>query len=265
MTAATINTIKPLQQPISNNFIWFIAILLSLTTHAIVLFYKNNQNNALPAVISQETTTHVRFASVSPPPVAVVEPEKKIEVKPPEPEVIQQPIIKEPVVKKLPIKKKVKKKKKPAPKKKPTPKPKAKTKPVTKKPAEKKVTVEKASSLNSPTTNKKEIVKSPIVSHADKRLVDQIRKNYLALLMRHIEAHKHYPRVARKRKIQGQIFVSFSLLADGNIKQLQVNGKKSLLKKATRNAIQNSLPMPSQPNNLSLPMKVKFNMDYFLK
>jgi len=269
MTTATFNTSNQFQQPLSNDFIWFIALVLSLTTHAIVLFYKNTHSSALPAVVTQETTTHVRFASVSPPPLTVVEPEKKIEPKPPEPEVIQEPIIKEPV-----IEKKIKKKKKPAPKKKPKikkkvqkkkPKPKAKTKPITKKPAEKKVTTEKASSLNKPVEINKEITKSPIVSNADKRLLEQIRKNYFSLLMRHIEVHKHYPRVARKRKIQGQIYVSFSLLADGSIKQLKVNGKKSILKKATHSAIQNSLPMPSPPSNLSLPMKVEFNMDYFLK
>jgi len=111
----------------------------------------------------------------------------------------------------------------------------------------------------------KEVVVSPIPSKADQRLIEQTRKTYQALLMRHIEVHKHYPRVARKRKVEGKIQVSFTLFADGSIKNLMINGKRSILKKATKNAINNALPMPQPPKQLSLPMEIKFYMNYFLK
>ena len=71
---------------------------------------------------------------------------------------------------------------------------------------------------------------SPIVTKPEPR-IEQTRVTYHALLMRYIEAHKHYPRVARKRRIQGKILVSFSLLKNVTIKNLLINGKKSILKK----------------------------------
>ena len=76
----------------SDNLIWIVAVALSLASHAFLLFHKNNQQNAVPAMVTQETITHVRFASVSPPPVTVIEPE----IKTPEPEpVLIQPEVKE--------------------------------------------------------------------------------------------------------------------------------------------------------------------------
>ena len=105
---------------------------------------------------------------------------------------------------------------------------------------------------------------SPIVSKSDVLLIEQTRVSYQALLMRHIEVYKNYPRIARKRHIEGKILVSFNLTQGGKIKNLSVNGKKSILKKASEQAINNALPMPSPPKSLSLPMNVKFYMDYFL-
>ncbi|MCN4144990.1 MAG: energy transducer TonB [Thiohalomonas sp.] len=60
--------------------------------------------------------------------------------------------------------------------------------------------------------------------------------------------------MARKRKIEGEIQVSFTLLPNGDIKNLMINGKRSILKKATKNAI-----------DYALPMDIKFYMNYFLK
>ncbi|MCW8930491.1 MAG: energy transducer TonB, partial [Gammaproteobacteria bacterium] len=233
----------------SNNLIWVVAITLSLTLHAVLIFYKNNKLNAVPAMVSQETITHVRFSSIVPPPINVIEPEIKPEIIKPEPEPERiQPKVEEKIVeikKPDPIVKPKSKKKKPKPKK-PTPKP-VKKKVTTPKPPvkeQKSVVKPQPRSLNENPKITKEIKTSPIVSNADKRLIEQTRKSYFALLMRHVEVHKHYPRVARKRKIEGEILISFSLFADGSIKNLLINGKRSILEKASKNAIANALPMP---------------------
>jgi protein TonB len=242
----------------ANSVIWFIAIVLSLAAHAALLFHKNNQPAAAPAMITQETTTHVRFASVSPPPVTFIEPEVKTPE--PEPVVIKQPApIPEPVSKPEAVKKK------------PVSKPK-KVKPIKKKVIIKKPPVKKQSkpikpqpvSLNTNPQINKVVQTSPVISKADLRLIQQTRKSYYGLLMRHIEVHKHYPRIARKRRIEDKILVSFTLLANGSIENLQINGKRSILEKATMNAINDALPMPSPPKELSLPLKIKFHMNYFL-
>ena len=258
----------------SKHFIWFIALLLSLAVHAVLFFQKNTQLNALPSMVIQETITHVRFASVAPPPITVIEP--KIEIPKPEPVIIQQKVVEkiveeqkpDPVSKPEAIKKKTiakpKKKKKllPKPKKHPKKKPTRQKPPVK---IAKPPLKEQPTSFNSKPQVNKELKVSPLASRADQRLIEQTRKSYHALLMRHIEVHKHYPRVARKRKIEGKILVTFTLLANGSIKNLHINGKKSILEKSTKNAINNALPMPKPPNGLSLPLEIKFNMNYFLK
>lgn len=260
----------------SNHFIWLIALVLSLLTHGVLFFQRNIQHNAVPAMVIQETITHVRFASMSPPPITVIEPE--IIIPEPEPVVIppkvpektveiQKP---DPVVKPVVVEKKSKPKQKKIKKKKPTPKQKKqvqKKKTVQKPPVkvEKTLVKPQPTAFNTRPQINKEVKTSPIVSMADQRLIEQTRKSYHALLMRHIEVHKHYPRVARKRKIEGKILVTFTLLANGSIKNLQINGKRSILEKATKNAINGALPMPPPPRELSLPQEITFTMNYFLK
>lgn len=257
----------------SNNSIWIIAILLSLAAHAALFFQKNKFYNAEPSMSIQETITHVRFASISPPPVKVIEPEIKKPI--PEP-ILPQPKTPEKIVEKQPPEPPVKPvviEKKPRPKaklkKKPTKKTIQQTKKKTTTPKpfiqEKITQVKPSPSLNTKPQINKQVKISPLISQADQRLIEQTRKNYQALLMRHIEAHKYYPRVARKRKIEDKILVTFTLLAHGSIKNLQINGKKSILVKATKNAISHALPMPPPPKEINLPLAIKFNINYFLK
>ncbi len=235
-------------------FIWFISSLLALSVCSVFIM-RQQQLNAAPAIIIQETITHVKFATLAPPPVAVIEPEiTKPET---EPQKIEEVIPLEPVKEKP----KTKVKPKPKSKKKKKPKP-VKKKPLKKKPkhAKKKKTVTQTSKPKAQKLAKP----SPIVSKSDALLIEQTRFSYHALLMRHIDVHKNYPRVARKRHIEGKILVSFTLMKGGKIKNLSVSGKRSLLKKASEQAVKNASPMPSPPKSISIPMRVKFYMDYFL-
>ncbi len=236
-------------------FIWFISSLLALSVCSVFII-RQQQFNAAPAIIIQETITHVEFATLAPPPVAVIEPE--ITKPEPEPQKIEEIIPPEPVKEKP----KPKVEPKPKPKKKKKPKPVKKKKPLKKKPkpAKKKKTVTQTSKPKAQKLAKP----SPVVSKSDALLIEQTRVSYHALLMRHIDVHKNYPRVARKRHIEGKVLVSFTLMQGGKIKNLSVSGKRSLLKKASEQAIKNASPMPSPPKSISLPMHVKFYMDYFL-
>lgn len=248
-------------------FIWFIALLLSLAIH-IAFFLKPGNINAAPSNVIKETITHVRFSTLAPPPVKVVEPvteqPKPEPVVPPEPVIIKKP---EPEPKKKP-----RKKKKPKPKPEKPKKPRPEKPPVKKQTVQKKPPVKKQPVVSKPINSQNlkpqknlSVSASPVVAKADPRLIQQTRMSYLTLLMRHIEAHKHYPRVARKRKIEGDILVSFTLLPGGKIKNLQLTGKRSILKKASQQAVNYALPMPAPPKSLSLPMEIKFKMNYFLK
>lgn len=232
---------------------------------------RQNKLNAAPAMVIHETITHVRFSTPAPPPVSVVqpvveqpkaEPQKVEKIIPPEP-VIEKTLLEKPKPEKKP-----KKKKKPTVKKKPPLKRKiVKKKTLKAKPPLKKIKVvekQKTVSQNINPDLHKLVKPSPVAAKPDPRLIEQTRMTYHAMLMRHIEVHKNYPRVARKRKIQGQILVSFTLLDNGQVKNILINGKKSILKKASLQAIKDALPMPLPPGELSLPMEVKFNMNYSL-
>ena len=262
--------------PGHDNFIWFISALLSCTVCSVFFVLSQNKLNAAPAALVHETITHVRFSTPAPPPVSVVqpvveeakpEPPKEEKIIPPEP-VIEKP---QPKLKPKPEpkpKKEPKKKKKPLVKKKPPLKRKiVKKKTVKPKPPLKKIKLVEKQKTVSQDINPdlhKEVKAAPVAARVDPRIIEQTRMTYHALLMRHIEVHKNYPRIARKRNIEGQILVSFTLLENGQIKNIVVNGKKRILKKASLQAINDALPMPEAPQGLSLPMEVKFNMNYFL-
>ena len=258
-----------------DSFVWFIAILLSCLVCSALFILRQNKLNAAPAMVIHETITHVRFSTPAAPPVSVVqpvveqpkaEPQEVEKIIPPEP-VKEKPLIEKPKPKPKPGKKPKKKKKKIVKPKPPLKRKIVKKKTLKAKPPLKKIKVvekQKTVSQNINPDLHKVVKPSPVAAKADPRLIEQTRMTYHALLMRHIEVHKNYPRVARKRKIQGQILVSFTLLENGQVKNILINGKKSILKKASLQAINDALPMPLPPGELSLPMEVKFNMNYSL-
>jgi len=129
----------------------------------------------------------------------------------------------------------------------------------------------------------KQPVKEPEVEKSDQQLVQAnpqsqgqpsekkvallVKKQevYMQQLLAHIENRKYYPRSARIRGIEGNILVSFELLADGGIKSLQVTGGGSVLENATRQAVLNSVPLPLPPLEISVPRKIEFSIQYLLQ
>ncbi|MDX2507750.1 MAG: energy transducer TonB [Gammaproteobacteria bacterium] len=247
-----------LTSTLQDSTIWLFSIALSLSLHFALFLHSHKQLVSAPATVVQETITHVRFSTLAPPPVKIIE--SVVKAPKPEPVVPPEPVVQPKAKPKLKPKPKKKKKLKPVVK--PRVKKAAKPRPPKKvvKPVKQKQTLSQNIS-----SQKKQFKQSPVVAKADPSLAQQARIKYHALLMRHIEVHKQYPRIARKRKIEGNILVSFTLMANGSIKNLHINGKKSILKKATRQAVEDALPMPEPPGNLSLPMKIEFTMNYFLK
>lgn len=110
---------------------------------------------------------------------------------------------------------------------------------------------------------------APAATVVDKTLLAQVvvvneRENYLARLLSHIDTHKFYPRSARRRGVIGEVQVSFYLLRDGTIRDLQVTGGSKVLRNAARQAIQNALALPAPPDSLELQVPVSFGMIYRL-
>ncbi|KON48000.1 TonB family protein [Mariprofundus ferrooxydans] len=98
----------------------------------------------------------------------------------------------------------------------------------------------------------------------DKGLIAEARQHYLAMVMAHIEAHKFYPPTARRRGIQGDVRISFLLLADGTTKQIRTNGSSRILQTAAKTAVIKAIPMPKPPSVIHCPMHCEFAMRYVL-
>jgi len=83
--------------------------------------------------------------------------------------------------------------------------------------------------------------------------------------MAHIEQYKFYPRAARRRGMQGVVEVSFRLRADGLAEQIQVSGSHPLLRRAAEAAVEKALPLPLPPEEIDLPMPLRFGMEFSLR
>ncbi len=83
--------------------------------------------------------------------------------------------------------------------------------------------------------------------------------------MAHIEKYKHYPRAARRRRIEGDVRVTFKLQQNGRVGNLIVDGTQEVLNSATQRAVEEALPLPEPPPSLSLPWPVAFTMRFRLE
>jgi len=167
----------------------------------------------------------------------VVEPEIIKEPIPEEEPEIKEELIPEPVVQRVipkPIVKEVKKK----------PKPKAKKK-TKKKTAKKKQRSQKASSRGSN------------ISPAQKN-------EFLANIRAKINKHKSYPRIAKKRGMQGTIKVEFTILSNGNVGNISVSGPK-VFHSSARNAVKSAFPVNVKSAPISLPKSINITLRYQLR
>jgi len=98
--------------------------------------------------------------------------------------------------------------------------------------------------------------------HDNERM--QIRQKYFSTLLTHIEGYKFYPRSARRRGIEGSIKISFRLLEDGSILDLNASGGPSILRRAAKNSVTDALPLPKCPPNISCPMQISYAMQFKL-
>lgn len=88
---------------------------------------------------------------------------------------------------------------------------------------------------------------------------------YLETILLEIEKNKFYPPIARKRNMQENVKVSFTLLKNGDVADLKVNGRFKILRYAAKKAMLNALPFNTPPEEMQLPFKVKYSMAFNLK
>ncbi len=122
----------------------------------------------------------------------------------------------------------------------------------------------------------KKVVQSPVQEQAaastiakevqrqvakDSRIVKQ---RYLSRILTIIEGNKYYPRIARRRGVEGNIYVSFMLKDNGYINGLDASGGPLLLRRAAKQAVKKSLPLPTTPTEIEYPMYVSYAMQFKL-
>ena len=102
------------------------------------------------------------------------------------------------------------------------------------------------------------------VSVSSEKILQQKREQYLQKLLSHIELFKFYPRAARRRSMEGNVIIVFTLQDDGSYQQLVLNGKRSVLVNATRMALEAATPLPVPADDLEFSRQIKFTMMYSL-
>ena len=93
---------------------------------------------------------------------------------------------------------------------------------------------------------------------------DQTRKNqFLSKVRRNINKHKSYPKIAKRRGMQGKVKVRFTILANGNVGHISVSGPK-VFHNSARNAVKKAFPISTRNIPISLPTSVNLLLRYQL-
>ena len=95
-------------------------------------------------------------------------------------------------------------------------------------------------------------------------IIQRETERYLSSIMAHIEQHKWYPKAARRRGIEGEVSVRFTLHPDGSARELVVKNGSPLLLTAARQAVEKAIPMPKPPAAVDCPLECEFRMRFSL-
>ena len=175
----------------------------------------------------------------------IIEPEPEIEEPEPipEPEVIEKPIVvPEPIV----VKKIIKKKPKPKPKK------------IVKKKRTKKVAKKKRKATKK--SSRKKIAKKS----RSKKINAKNKKQFLDKIRAKIRSAKSYPRIAKRRGMQGTVKVRFTILRSGRVGNISVIGPK-VFHNSAKNTIRKAFPINAKNAPISLPKIVNITLRYQLR
>lgn len=222
---------------------WSGAIAASLLLHGLLFFNTGSLAGNSEQVEPKRTATRVSFRSAAT--AQQASPPQSLPEQPPEPEVTESS---EPPPEPPKPENRAEKAREPEPVQKP---PEAQTPP----PLETAAEADKAPAANTDVAG----------SVDDPAVIEQARQEYLRRLMAHIESYKHYPRTARRRGIQGDVSVNFTLHANGQVTGLLVDGEQKPLVVAANDAVEAAVPMPAPPQTLPLPWEVSFTMRFTLR
>ncbi|MGD9888640.1 MAG: TonB family protein [Halothiobacillaceae bacterium] len=211
---------------------------------------------------------------VEPPAEPVLEPSPQVEPEPvPEPVVEPLPLTPEPVPEPVPVVKPKPPKPEPKVKTENKPKPKLENKPESKReseptPAQSAPSVVETQAVSQPEAQPvaAPVLAAPVLENA--AALADAEADYKARVRSKVDAHKHYPKMARRNGEEGKVVVEFSLDASGAVSNVQIkqSSGSERLDEAAVQAVRDAAPFPPFPdevkrNRWQFTLPLSFSLD----
>jgi len=90
------------------------------------------------------------------------------------------------------------------------------------------------------------------------------KHRFLTMVRQRINRNKSYPRIAKKRGMQGSVKVRFTILPNGAVGDIAVVGPK-VFRTSARRAIEKSFPIDTKKIPIALPKTVNLTLRYKLR
>ena len=90
------------------------------------------------------------------------------------------------------------------------------------------------------------------------------RNRFLAMIRTRIDRAKHYPRIAKKRGIQGNVRVTFTIRQNGTVTDIQIEGPR-VFHTSAKEAVQAAFPVDTTNVPVSFPLEVRLNLHYRIR
>ena len=105
-------------------------------------------------------------------------------------------------------------------------------------------------------TDKKVVSKKKTSTAQKRKVINEIRAK--------IDRNKIYPRIAKKRGMQGSVKVKFTILPNGHVSNINITGKK-VFYRSVRKAIEKVFPINPKNVSFSLPSTLTLTLHYRLR
>ena len=90
------------------------------------------------------------------------------------------------------------------------------------------------------------------------------KNRFLATVRQRINRNKSYPRIAKRRGMQGSVRVKFTILANGHVGNISVSGPK-VFHSSARRAVKRAFPISTKNIPVFLPKTVNLTLRYQLR
>ena len=99
----------------------------------------------------------------------------------------------------------------------------------------------------------------------DTKALEAKRNLFIEQMRQAIDKNKIYPNSARRRAIEGEVKMSFTLQADGSVRDVQMLLGKSIFEDSAKEAIAKSFPLHVEKELFSFPKEFQITLVYTLK